>query len=692
MSWCTKEIIEISGFSKPTVLKDLRNCIYELKYTDNSAKPVKYYKYEDLPERYKDKLKEAGIEDTIKAKDDEDTNILNAKTSNFTKKYLLADPKKQKQAVLRCRLVEFYLKKDPSLNVQRWLDKTLNECIEFDELGNVTQKQLFDWLDKYKIAKAKGENLVEVFVDGRGRAKGKRIAMTKEMEDIAIAHFRRTSKLNIKNIYKFMCQQFGDEMCSYDVLNRFKKEWERNNPVEALFAKNPDAAKSKYLVALGNMSEKARYRNHYWELDSTPADIMCSDGKRYTILGAIDIYTRRPVMLVEERSDKYSISRLLRKGILTLGIPENVVIDNGRDYTSNHFESICRNLEIEQHITPPFSGDKKPHIERFFRTLSRGLFEGLPGYIGANVAEKMAIKSKVSFEDKIKSIERWKQERLNKSDEEKKAFEELFSIKKANIGIDISTTLSRDELQGWIDNWIKNHYEQNLHKGLSCKPIEKWNESTIPVKGIGDIRMLDILLGESIEKKVHKKGIVDDKCEYWGAELENYMGKKVRVMRTDDLGKVIVYDAEDMRFICEAFDYSRLGIKREIAAAAQKRQRKLFRQIARGIKEAESLGLADMRDVISNAKDVIEANTMMTTKYTEVTKMLLDAPKEIEKQTKREADKIREEFRASGERPIFKDLIDRFVWDIKNKRVDESTMVLARKQPLVWEIAQREAV
>ncbi|MDX9744454.1 MAG: DNA transposition protein, partial [Arcobacteraceae bacterium] len=108
-----KELTEFLNVSQQALNKALKDIPYIPKDIDNSTKKVKHYKYEDLPERYKDKLKEVGIEDVREPSEDSDTNILKAKTSNFTKKYLLADPKKQKQAVLRCRLVEFYLKKDP---------------------------------------------------------------------------------------------------------------------------------------------------------------------------------------------------------------------------------------------------------------------------------------------------------------------------------------------------------------------------------------------------------------------------------------------------------------------------------------------------------------------------------------------------------------------------------------------------
>jgi transposase InsO family protein len=697
MQYTSKQLQDLLNISHVALVGGLKDVIYTLKDVDGSTKKVKHYKYEDLPQRYKDKLPQAPQKEEQK----EESTSTNISTANFTKKYLLAKPHKQKEAVLRVRLIEFYLKKDTSINVRSWLKSTLENDIEFDVLGDVSVKQLFDWRTKYLEVKAKGENIVEAFVDARGRGKNTFVSMSKEIQETAIAYFLRSSKINMMNIYKNIAFMFGEHMCSYDTLLKFYKDWVRKNPVEALFAKNPDACKNKYMWALGDMSEKATYRNSYWELDSTPADIMCSDGKRYNIIGAIDVYSRRLILIVEPSSDKYAIARLLRKGILTLGIPENVIIDNGKDYQSTHFESICTNLGIEMHTVPPFSGDKKPHIERVFGTMSRTLFEDLPCYVGANVSEKMAIKNKLSFADKLKSIDKWREERRAKSDEEKKAFENLFRIKKENVGVDIAMALSRDELQLWLDNWIAKEYEQNRHGGLDMKPIEKWNDSTLPVQSIGDERMLDLLLGASKLKVVGKKGIRDEKCEYYHPELQEYMGKTVKIMESDDLGTIIVYDPIDMRFICEAYDPAHTGTKREDAVKAQKEQKKKWKALDKAISGIKDLDLPDVRDRIEATKEIIAANTIAVTKATDVTKMLFGASKEIQKQEFREAIKAnkkeieekREEFRNSGVRPKFQSVYDRFVWAIVNDQWNDKDEKLKQNvNNKIFDLAYKEAM
>ncbi len=309
----------------------------------------------------------------------------------------MAGPIKQEIALARCKLIKFYLMRKLNTNRMTWLKETLKNNIEFDCLGDVTQRQLDTWLRKYKEAEASGANLVEIFIDTRGAVAGAGVkSLDDKMKEVAIAYFVKDSIINISEIYLNMKHKFGEFLPSYDVLNRFYKDWKEKNPLLYEFAKSPDSAKNKFLAAYGSADAKANYKNQFWELDSTPADVICADGKRYSVLAAIDIFSRRVVFHVAETSSSYSVSQLLRKAILKLGIPENVVVDNGKDYTSNHFESICTNLKINMNVVPPFSGDCKPHVERVFGTMARELFEQIPGYIGHSVAERQELQARKS--------------------------------------------------------------------------------------------------------------------------------------------------------------------------------------------------------------------------------------------------------------------------------------------------------
>ncbi len=697
MEFTEKRLIELLNVSQQAMNKALKNISYELKKVDGATRPVKHYKLEDLPERYKKKLEEKGIEPN------EDKKSNNFSIANFTQKYLLATPKKREQAIAKCKLIEFYIKRDSSLNQRQWLDEILVNSLEFDCLGNVSIKQLNDWLKKYNEAKAKQQNLIEAFIDTRGAKKGAGIrSLTSEQKEIAERYFVKTTRPKMSEVYKNMCHKFGDTMPSYDVLNKYYKEWKRKNPLLYEFSKSPDSAKNKYLVAFGNESAKAKYRNHYWELDSTPADVICDDGKRYSVIAALDVFTRRVVFHVAESSNSYSISQLLRKAILKLGIPENVVIDNGKDYTSNHFQSICLNLGINMNVVAPFSGEKKPHVERIFGSLSRELFEQIQGYIGHNVEQRAELQARKSFKYKIESQRKWREEQKLRTDEDRKAWRDAWKIKKENIGLDLTVLLSPEELQNWIDNWAFKIYEQREHKGIKTKPIEKWNKDLTPVQSIPDERMLCLLLGESVVRRVGKKGISFDGCNYMHLELVELVGHSVSVMASADLGYVYVFD-ENMKFICIAEDEEFMGQDRAKIKAARKKSLALMKQMDKIVREAEKINDITILDRIEDVRGEIESKTYAVVKRTETVDAVLRDSKNIEQKDKEALEESnRYDFKnkdeegkpqkvlASG-RPAFTSRVERFIWVIENNDWTEKDKELKEKYPESYEIALKEA-
>lgn len=704
MEFTEKQLVELLSVTQPALHKALRSIESSLKEVEGSTKKVKHYKLEDLPQRYREKLESQDIKVASSATrndgNDKNTNISQAK---FTQKYLLASPLKQREAVLKCKLIEFYMKKESILSTQKWLEQTLKNSLEFDELGNISLKQLYDWYRKYRESKAKGLNVVEEFVDARGAKTGIK-ALNEEQQAVAIRYFLKTSRPRMSEIHRNMCHKFGEDMASYDTLNKFYKQWSRENPVLHEFSRSPDSAKNKFLVAYGDESAKAKYPNHYWELDSTPADVICDDGKRYTVLCAIDVYSRRPVFHVSETSNSYAISQLLRKAILKFGIPENVVIDNGRDYTSNHFESICINLSINPVIVPPFSGEKKPHVERIFGTLSRELFEQIPGYIGHNVAQRAELQARKSFAHKIESQRKWREEQKAKTDEEKKAFRDAWKIKKENLGLDIGVLISADELMTWIDKWSEKLYEQRGHSGLKDKkPIDVWNSSQLPVKGVSDERMLDLLLGESHIRKVGKKGIALDGCSYGHINLIEHIGKSVFVMTPSDLGYILVYD-ENMRFVCLAEDIEHMGQDRYKVKAARKKSAALMRQFDKIVKEAQKIQDVTILDRIEAIDGEIKANTTAVMKRTAtIDRLLQDSNIIASFDAKELEDSNRYDFKDKDEnglpkkllpsgRPAFSGFFERFLWALENNDWNDKDEVLKGKHEAVYQLAYDEYI
>ncbi|OGU16766.1 MAG: hypothetical protein A2076_07055 [Geobacteraceae bacterium GWC2_53_11] len=188
----------------------------------------------------------------------------------------------------------------------------------------------------------------------------------------------------------------GVHVPSPDTVRRYMDYWKETNKSLFLFITNPDAWKNKYMVAFGNSSADVTRLNMRWEADSTPADVMCTDG-RCCIIGIIDVWSRRLRLLVSPTSKSTAVAALLRRCIIAWGMPEQFRTDNGADYTSFFLEGLLDKLAIEHQLCAPFTPESKPHIERSFGTFSHGLLELLPGYIGHSVADRKQIESRKSF-------------------------------------------------------------------------------------------------------------------------------------------------------------------------------------------------------------------------------------------------------------------------------------------------------
>lgn len=351
-------------------------------------------------------------------------------------------------------------------------------------------------------------------------------------------------------------------------LERWIKQWKKANAQTFLAIANPDAWKNYYLVAFGSHSEGITRLNQRWEMDSTPADVMLKDG-RYSIIGAIDVYSRNVMLFVSKTSKATAIAALVRRALLAWGVPEEVKTDNGSDYVGHHMTRVFDSLEIEHTQCLPFQPMQKPHIERFFRTFSHGLMEMLDSFIGHNVAERKSIEARRSFADRL----------MSRSDV-------------------IEINLSAAEFQEFCDRWCKDIYLHQPHDGLRNRsPFEvlaAWRE---PVRVITDERALDILLAEAPDnhgrRTVRKKGIEVQGAWFIAPELEAFVGQLVRVFfDPQDLGHIIVYGGLDEQFICIAKCPERTGIDRQEAAAIAKamqknrvqEERRALKAVARSVK------------------------------------------------------------------------------------------------------------
>ncbi len=380
--------------------------------------------------------------------------------------------------------------------------------------------------------------------DYGNRSGSSRLDTDDTLRTFAVGLIAEKPHISGKLVHAALLARFSDRVIPpASSVRRWLRRWKRANAEAYLAATNPDAWKNRHMAAFGSATEGITRACQLWMMDSTPADLQLIDG-RYTLIGVIDIAWRGLRLYVAKTSTAEAVSQLTRRAILEWGVPEAIKMDNGSDYASKRFAQLLTGLQIEPRFSAPFSPWEKPNIERAFRTFSHSLLELLPGYTGHNVAEAQAIRARQSFAERL--------------------------FKKNEV---VELKLTAAELQTFCDRWCSDYYAHEAHEGLDGQtPFQRYAQLRDVVPRIGDVRALDLLLGEGRLCTVTKKGLRLDKLNYIAPELATVIGQQVLVRIDDaDIGRAIVY--LDEQFLCIADCPEVAGVsRREIAIEAKAKQ------------------------------------------------------------------------------------------------------------------------
>lgn len=354
-------------------------------------------------------------------------------------------------------------------------------------------------------------------------------------------------------------------------VGRFLKAWKgvAQNAATLAALNNPDRYRSKFRFAIGNASAGVERPNQRWQIDASPVDVMFEDG-RSNMYVIVDVFSRRLNALIAKTPKTSSSLLLIARTCMAWGVPEEIWTDNGSDFTSKHFKLALQQLGVHHHLTPPYSPDRKPFIERAIGTIQSKFmprYEG-QGYAGNSVAMRAEIEARSSFAQR------------------------LGETAKAKLGAE----LLAGDVQDALLAWIANRYETRPHAGLGNRaPIDVWYEGVErhPIKmvqpqAIGPLLMPPVRDGVRI---VTPKGIAVDGIDYYCDDL--VVGQRVHVrLDPDNLGAVWVYtDSDPWQFIGIAKNLDLDGLDRAgDAARAKAMQAAIVKQ-----------GKADLRRMIRKA-------------------------------------------------------------------------------------------
>lgn len=327
---------------------------------------------------------------------------------------------------------------------------------------------------------------------------------------------------------------------------RFIRNWHADPANAASFAAftDPDRAKSHNRFAAGAAAAGIVRINQLWQIDASPADVLCTDG-RQSIYVVVDVATRRLMAIVTNTPRTAASLLLIARACLTWGVPEIIGTDNGSDFVSRHFRIALRQLGVHHKIAPPYSPERKPFVERAIGSIQHKFMPLLPGYIGANVADRTQIRAREAFA--------------------------------ARLGVDdaeaFAVALSSAELQERLTAWLANVYSHRPHSGLASRTPHdvalelaagaqiRWAEERaigmllMPPAGGGGVRV------------VGKKAIKVDGVDYWVDRL--IPGQRLQV-RLDpaDMGRIYLYtDTDPWRFVGIGLNPELAGLDRAELAA-----------------------------------------------------------------------------------------------------------------------------
>lgn len=424
-----------------------------------------------------------------------------------------------------------------------------------------------------------------------GRVLGQSIENNQEIKELLIAFKEQYPFASLNLAVEALMLRFPKETLPSDsTVRRWMREWTEDPANQRRLAaiQNPGEWKNKFMPAFGQRTTTEFYPNARWELDSTPADVMCSDGRHY-LLGVIDTWTRRKRLLVSKTSRAAAVLGLLRQ-TLTDGfpgvnndhgfVPDLVVTDNGRDYASHAVRDGLARLGVEHKLCRPHRPWEKPFIERSFKSFSHDLVPLMDSFIGHNVGQRKAIENRWGFA------------------------QSLF----ARNGV-VEIGLTGEELQAWCDDWCKG-YNTRPHEGedmAGMSPFQKFQSSTTALKRlpVEQRQALTVLLAEARWVTVNKDGgIRFQNGEYIHSDLGNRVAEKLEA-RLDplDLGRLYLFDAAG-GFVCVAEDPNRTGVDRQLIAtlARKKGEEEAKRARAEAKARAKRADIDDLAQEIQAAR------------------------------------------------------------------------------------------
>lgn len=136
------------------------------------------------------------------------------------------------------------------------------------------------------------------------------------------------------------------------------KEWREEYKNEILRITDPDGYRNKVEFTATN-SQTATRLNEVWQIDASPADVMLNGKRRHSIYMAVDVYSRRAIVLATPTPRAEGVGLLIRRCILAWGVPERIKTDNGSDFVARQIKRLFAALGDRGRVVATVSTEVK---------------------------------------------------------------------------------------------------------------------------------------------------------------------------------------------------------------------------------------------------------------------------------------------------------------------------------------------
>ncbi|WP_026943975.1 integrase catalytic domain-containing protein [Helicobacter rodentium] len=419
-----------------------------------------------------------------------------------------------------------------------------------DSTLKLTQGKLFDWVRKYK---AQG---LSALSDKRGIAKSGTTSLPQWVQEEAIKMWRAMGSeyVNRMQIWRelhilahlyvkgYSFEKFlkceVEPLFSLNTLNRFLDTYFKTNSLEyTLITRGADKTDSYKEPAYGMQRDLYTLPNQLWQIDSSPLDaiVLDKDGKqiRPSILSIVDVYSGRSVAYLSETSDSIAVVRLMWKAFESMGKPQAIQFDNGKDYLSKQVQGLVDGLNIKSVRSAAYKGKAKAVVERRFRTIQGSYITALSSYIGRNPSERSAREQQIP-----------KRERKSKD-----ALGNPLKTQQKHIPTFEAAQFLLDEA---VEFWNIDRVSRHWSKAQGKSPMDLWSEANFERVNVPYAQFL-LYATAPVSRKMGKQRI---EMKPYSFKPTTYIESKTEVLVCVNINasnEAFVFTPKG-EFICKAYD------------------------------------------------------------------------------------------------------------------------------------------